>query len=204
MRTRLPARRIEPSSTERTPSSRPTVADVDRAPLVGEARIARDHRQTGDLRQIGDDVFADAVGEILLFRVARHVGERQDGDRRPSRLWAPDLAHLGPGERPASLPGCHFQTRIGRSIFLTRDFAAVLEADVDAIADAFVDDRGDADAAGLGQRLQPRGDVDAVAVDVVALDDHVAEIDADAQHDRRLAQALHPATGSLSVAPKAH
>ena len=42
---------------------------------------------------------------------------------------------------------------------------------------------GDADAARLGQRLQPRGDVDAVAVDVVALDDDVAEIDADAEDD---------------------
>ena len=38
---------------------------------------------------------------------------------------------------------------------------------------------------GLGHRLQPRGDVDAVAVDVAALDDHVAEVDADAQHDAR-------------------
>ena len=35
----------------------------------------------------------------------------------------------------------------------------------------------------LGQGFDPRGDVDAVAVDVVALDDHVAEIDADAQLD---------------------
>src|SRR5205814_4760318 len=31
--------------------------------------------------------------------------------------------------------------------------------------------------------LYPRGDIDAVAVEVVALDDHVAEIDADAQLD---------------------
>ena len=40
---------------------------------------------------------------------------------------------------------------------------------------------GDGHAAGLGQRLHAVGDVDAVAVDVVALDDHVAEIDADAE-----------------------
>ena len=38
---------------------------------------------------------------------------------------------------------------------------------------------GDHDAAGLGQALQPRRDVDAVAVNVVALDDDVAEVDAD-------------------------
>ena len=67
---------------------------------------------------------------------------------------------------------------------LDRYLSAILEPDVDAIADAFVDDRGDADPAGLGERLQARGDIDAIAVDVVALHDHVAEIDADAQHDR--------------------
>ena len=35
------------------------------------------------------------------------------------------------------------------------------------------------DAAGLGERLQPRRHVHAVAVDVVAFDDDFAEIDAD-------------------------
>ena len=49
--------------------------------------------------------------------------------------------------------------------------------------DLVVDAAGDADAARLGQALQPRRDIDAVAVEVVALDDDVAEIDADAQHD---------------------
>jgi hypothetical protein len=67
---------------------------------------------------------------------------------------------------------------------LDTDVAAVLEVNVDPVADAFVDDRGDANPAGLGERLEPRGDVDAVAVDVVALDNDIAEIDADAQHDR--------------------
>ena len=42
---------------------------------------------------------------------------------------------------------------------------------------------GDANTAWLRHRLQTRGDVDAVAIDVVALDDDVAEIDADAKPD---------------------
>src|ERR1700739_4598004 len=37
--------------------------------------------------------------------------------------------------------------------------------------------------AGIGQGLDAGGDVDAVAVEVVALDDHIAEIDANAQFD---------------------
>ena len=36
---------------------------------------------------------------------------------------------------------------------------------------------------GSAQLLQAGGDVDAVAVDVLALDDHVAEVDADAERD---------------------
>ena len=73
---------------------------------------------------------------------------------------------------------------------LDGNVAGVLETDVDSIADAFVDDRGNANATGLGQRLEPRGNVDTVAVDVVALNDHITEIDSDPQYDLRLAQDL--------------
>ena len=81
MRTRFPARRMLPSSTDLDAEIAPDRADVDVLALVGEARVARDHQQAADLRQIGDDVLADAVGEIFLLGVARHVGERQHGDR---------------------------------------------------------------------------------------------------------------------------
>jgi len=42
---------------------------------------------------------------------------------------------------------------------------------------------GDEHPAGIGERFDPGGDVDAVAVEVIALDDDIAEIDADAQLD---------------------
>ena len=54
----------------------------DAAAFVVEARIARDHEKPVDARQAGDDVLDRAVGEILLLRVAAHIGERQDCDRR--------------------------------------------------------------------------------------------------------------------------
>src|SRR3972149_6237331 len=41
----------------------------------------------------------------------------------------------------------------------------------------------DEDSAGVADALQAGSDVDAVAVEILAFDDHVAEIDADAQHD---------------------
>ena len=48
---------------------------------------------------------------------------------------------------------------------------------------------GQHDPARLGQTFEPGGDVDAVAVQVVAIDQHVTEIDADAQADGLLARA---------------
>ena len=73
---------------------------------------------------------------------------------------------------------------------LDADVAGVLKAHINPVADAFVDDRGNADSAGLRQRLQAGGDVDAVAINVVAFDDHIAEIDADPQNDVGLAHGL--------------
>jgi hypothetical protein len=42
---------------------------------------------------------------------------------------------------------------------------------------------GDADAAGLRDPLQPRGDVDPVAKDIVVVDDDVTDMNADAEFD---------------------
>ncbi len=58
--------------------------------------------------------------------------------------------------------------------------------EIELVPDLVVDGLRDADGAGLGQRLEPGGDVDAVAEDVVAVDDHVAEIDADPQFETAL------------------
>ena len=55
---------------------------VDRLALVLERRVARDHEQLAEARQLGDDVLGDAVGEEFLLGIAAHVVERQDGDRR--------------------------------------------------------------------------------------------------------------------------
>jgi hypothetical protein len=60
------------------------------------------------------------------------------------------------------------------------------------LADAFegtieptlvVHDARDEDRSGLGDPLQPRGDVDAVAVNIAIFDDYIARIDADAELD---------------------
>ena len=63
------------------------------------------------------------------------------------------------------------------------DLPAVVKNRVDTVGDTFVNNRRDANAAGLGERLEPRGEVDAVAVDVVAVDDDVAQVNADPEHN---------------------
>ena len=68
-------------------------------------------------------------------------------------------------------------------MFLRRCSPRAGKADIHLVHRVIECRAGDADAAGLGHRLQARGDVDAVAIDVVALDDDVAEIDADAKPD---------------------
>ena len=81
--------------------------------------------------------------------------------------------------------GDQLQTWTGRSMFFTSCLPLIDEGDGDAAAHMLVDAVGDRDAARLGEPLDAGGDVDAVAKEVVAVDHHVAEIDADAQHDRR-------------------
>ena len=58
------------------------LAHVGRAALVGECRSARDDEKRADAGQRRGDRLDDAVGEIILPRLRRHVVERQHGDRR--------------------------------------------------------------------------------------------------------------------------
>src|SRR6516164_5823465 len=61
--------------------------------------------------------------------------------------------------------------------------AEVLKAEFEPVAHLIADDPADAYTTRLGQGLQPRGDIDSVAEDVVLLNDHVAEVDANAELD---------------------
>src|SRR2546423_14532969 len=65
-------------------------------------------------------------------------------------------------------------------------WAEVLEVEIDFVGDLVMDDARDIDAARLGKRLDPGRDIDAVAEHIAALDDDVAEIDADPQRDAPL------------------
>ena len=86
MRTRSPALRTLPTSTYEALGLLADVAHAALGALEAERHVARDDGQRRDLAEVGDDVLGDAVGEVLLLRVAAHVGERQhaDGDLGPA------------------------------------------------------------------------------------------------------------------------
>ena len=66
---------------------------------------------------------------------------------------------------------------------------AVIE--IELVSDLIVNRLRDANCAGLGERFEPGGDIDAIAENVVAVDNYVAEIDADPE--------LKPALGRDGV-----
>src|SRR3989442_1083750 len=64
--------------------SRPDLFQALLPLLERHHRRARDHLEGADLRQMGDDVFRDPVGEVLVLRVRAEIEERQDRDGRRS------------------------------------------------------------------------------------------------------------------------
>ena len=79
--------------------------------------------------------------------------------------------------------------------------AEILVGDLEPIADLIAHRRGNADAARFRYRFEPRGNVDAVAKDIVSLGNHVTEIEADAvdQDPRRRHVTIAPRHALLKV-----
>ncbi len=147
-----------------------------------------------------------------MLGVARHVLERQNCDRG----FVGQFEHVsdyggstdGGGADGGSIDGGGAVGFVfGRPIF-QRDpidpnglvdvldplLAQIREFHVDFAFDVIENGAGNADAAGIGKRLQAGGHVDPVAVDVRVLDDDVPEVDPDSEPE-----ALFP--GLVGLAP---
>ena len=196
---------------------------VDALALVGEGGVAGDDEAVADAREFGGEVFGDAVGEIILARIAGEIGEGEhdDGEMRGLRRFRQAAAEQVPaarggqkqkggdrGEPANARPSVvsarclaasrrrRPRLRLGRLADFQRidpdRLGDVLELGRAEITDLQIEPRlhlpvgvlGEADRAGLGDALKPRGDIDAVAHQIaVALLDDVAEMDADAKLD---------------------
>jgi hypothetical protein len=132
--------------------------------------------------KIGDDVFADTVGKILLFGISAHICEGKNGDRRligqcerRSRRCEFGNGHL----RKVEPVNVHWPPNILEALLAAidefgRHLALHLPPGV----------LGNRDTARFGDALDTSCDIDAVAKNVVALDNDVAHVDADSELDR--------------------
>jgi len=153
--------------------------------LKGEGCIASDHESATDARQIRRQAFRDPVDEILLFRVAADIGEWQNDDREARRVGSfrsQDRRRLRSGGRGLADLERIDPDRIGDVLELS--LAQVGDRQIKPSLDLAIGVLGKADRPRVGDALQARGDVDAVAHQVaVALLNDVAEVNADAELD---------------------
>jgi hypothetical protein len=138
--------------------------DIDIGPAELERGIACHNTQLSESRQLGNDVIADTVTEVLLFFTTAHVVKGQYGDRR--------LVGRGPGcrhcerRRATDTVGMHGL----RDVFQGMS-ADIVEPNLDLVPDIVI---GGAEA---------RGDVDPVAKDIIVSDDNITDVNTDAKFD---------------------
>ncbi len=150
------------------------------ASTKGGGGQAGDHAQVLTARELGDHAVGDQLADDELFaRVAARF-ERHHGDRRAKvgrHPFGHPRAHRGravaDGVEP---PGAH-RLRPVFEVALATVFHLGVDADHDAIEHA----RGDQGVAGRSQVGDARGEVHAVAVDVVLVRVQIGGVDAGAQ-----------------------
>ena len=156
------------------------LADVDGAALVDEAGIAGDDAQPGQLRQRGDDVLDQAVGEEVPAP-GRPTGWRTAGPRWRGFRRAPASPFRCLRRRAiaAPAPGPDRCLDILERQIRRRRMKATPTLPLTWACTA----SGHQNAAPWRLRFQPGRHIDAIAENVVSVDDDVAEIDADAKFD---------------------
>src|SRR4030095_5297681 len=135
--------------------------------------------------------------EELLLGIPAHVGEGKNDDRWLDR--ARYLGHLA-AFGAARLPHAVYPHPAGDIAQL--HVAQVGEPEVELAVDCLVDLAGDEDPTGLGERFDARRDVDPIAKYIVAVDDDVTDVDADAELDLLLRR--HPGIALGHAALQVH
>src|SRR5262249_45815026 len=111
-----------------------------------------------------------------MQRPHNNAGRDKDGDSGSPRYRRPPLFWTTCCGRQTHRIGAN---RIGDVPDPVTAERAVIE--IELVPALVVHRLRDADGAGLGERLEPRGDVDAITENIVAIDDHIAKIDPDPQ-----------------------
>lgn len=74
---------------------------VNRLALESEGGVARDHEQLGQPRQLGGQIFCQAIDEIVLIGTPSEIAERQDYERQFRYAGRGDR-HIGAYPRPGT------------------------------------------------------------------------------------------------------
>ena len=164
-------------------NSRPIDLHVESLAFVSERSIAGDHDSAPNARKIGRQALRDPVDEMLLLRVAADIAERQNDDRE-----ARGIGFFGHQGRRGFRHSGHAHVerinadRLGDVLELGR--AKIADGEVKPPLHLTIGVLGEADLAGSGDALNPRGDIDAVTHQVpVAFLHDVPEMDADTKLD---------------------
>src|SRR6266851_4075906 len=195
MRTRPPALRTEPSSTYRTPSSRPTCFTSIPWPLYVKLELramTKSQRMRESAVMISSTMPSakySCSGSPLILAKGSTAIDGLSGSGSAGGSAAPTRALR-------ALPSTRKRGRAREGAFRSHPvdphwpsdvldllLAQILKDKGQPVAHVVINRIGDEHPAGISQAFDPRGNVDAVAIEVVALDDHVTEIDADAQLD---------------------
>lgn len=158
--------------------------------------MPRQHAQVAEAGDGRDQVLSDAVAEIVLIGVAAEIVERQDRDRRSLG---------GTRNRRDQQGGAAAHQPVGpdrAGDVLEPRLAQAREAEAGLAVELVAHRARDDDPAGFGQPLEPGGDIDAVAVEILVRHDHVAEIEADPQRQPGVVARLdrHGAGGGVDHA----
>ncbi len=155
------------------------LADGLRGALVLEDRGPRDHPEARHAGNLRDELVGHPVREEFVVRVRAQVGQRQN---RETKVGSPvGLCPWDRGRRAREQDTIDFDRILD---VLELPGAYLLEREPELVADLVEDGPGHADPARVGPRLDPGGNVDRVADDVVPVFDHIADMDPDPQYDR--------------------
>ncbi len=155
-------------------------AHIDRLTFEYESRISSNDGQPAILRERGNDVFRDPVGKVLVVGRTAHVVERQDGDLR-STFRRRGRGSVGGGILRVHRVGTHWTGDVLDGL-LAQELVVQRQHSADGRAHRL----GDADAAGLGQRFESRGNVHSVAVDLALVLNHLTDVHAHAKQHSAL------------------
>src|SRR6266853_877247 len=135
-----------------------------------------------EMRQRRDDLLHHSISEVVLFRIAAHVGEWQNSNGGFVRKGKGGLRFWR---------NCRFRFLRARNRehlhrsrdVLQLDLALVVETYIDPVTDLIVNSTRDRNASRHSDAFEPRCNIDAIAEDIVVVDDDVSQMDADAELD---------------------